>query len=1708
MSEDTKHLKNQRRGAKAKFTRLGNALTYLIEGNRSRSEIDEAFCEVRSAYKVLQTKHEEYAEKVENEEEFQNEEKWMEECQNTFLKLQILQKDSQVDRPPPNPERIVETQIDRPDNPGVTPGESYPPIAPSVSTTFQMEKPKMPKFHGDIREYNIFKADFKHIVHDQYGDRDALMILRSCLTGKPLQYIKGIGHNYKAAWDQLDLLYGDPRMVADAIIDDLSKFRPLKLGEDERFCEFVNLVQRSFNTLNEVGRTSDMNNSHMLAMIERKMSPEDRRMWFRTEGETPASLESLLTWMETELKARMRSSAPVRSDTKYKISVNQLSQSEIQGTYKCWVCKCQDHWTDQCKDLLSKQPSERFKLVKENHACYSCLKQAGRNHRMSNCRRRRLCTEKYKGQPCQYYHHPLLHSEPETNSVGVALVSSKDALLPVIKAEFFGRQNEKRVGNVLLDTGAEVTLIREAFAIELKLQGKNTTIEITKVGGEIEELQTKIYKFPIASLDSNRTHIVQAVGLPYISDIKEVSLTEIAKALRLEVSKLHRPNAGSVDLLIGIDHPKMHTGDTRQVGSGYNYVARKSPLGWLVFGRGSSRQQGVNQVLHVKMAAPIDLSEFWSTESMGIQADCQCKPGKMSKVEREEYQAIWNSCEKVGKQWLVPYPWIKNPSLLPDNRCHAEKLLYATEKKLAKSPVYAAAYQQQMEEMLEMGFAKKLAKDETQNYDGPIHYISHHAIVRPEKKSTPVRIVFNASASFQGHCLNSYWAKGPDLLNDLFGVLLRFREHPVAVCGDISKMYHRVLIPEVDQHVHRYLWRDMKGDQDPEVHVKTVLTFGDKPAPAMAQIALKRTAEECRENFPRAAEVIDRDTYMDDMCTSVQDVEEAQKLTKDIDTVLSEGGFKVKGWSSNMPLEASEVSQSPKDLNHLETLTEEKILGIAWNQEKDEFSYKVKPIHALNGSEGGIKLTKRQILSQIARIFDPIGFAAAFLVRAKIGMQTLWRLGLDWDEEVPPTEQKEWVKLFKEMEALNYTSFPRCLTPPNVMGQPMICIFCDASEMAFGVCVYIRWEVDNDKYETRFITAKSRVAPLKKLTVPRLELQAAVMAARLSSTFKEETTLEISETVYMTDSMIVLGWIHSEARTFKPFVSARIGEIQSRSDPTQWKHVPGDINPADDISRGVPVEKLSDRWITGPSFLCQPQTEWPHQEVQTQTGVDEKRKIFQIATVTSKSDVIDCKRFSSWRKLIRVTAYVQRFLSHLKLRCHKDDNASRPETVTLTPSELERAEMYWVQEAQKPLHDQIKKGEYKTLSPFEEKGIIHVGGRVEKRLVSYDCRHPILLPRQHPISMLITRQTHEIGHDGVATTAAKVRRKYWIIGVHKLAKTVKHRCVLCKKMEHKTESQFMADLPKYRLMPETPPFYYTACDYFGPFSVKVGRNKTSKHYGVIFTCLNTRAVHLDLATDASTMEFIQVLRRFLAFRGCPKVITSDNGKQFVGAQKELQEMIKGYDQKQLQEFCADKGVEWKFTTPLAPHQNGCAESLVKSCKFALKKAIGGQTLTPFELYTCLVEVSNLVNQRPIGRLPNDPDDGSYLCPNDMLLGRASTTVPQGPFRETKNPKHRVEFVQRIVDAFWKCWNRDVFPLLVPRKKWNVERRNVRVDDIVMLSDPNTVRGNWTLGRVIHVYPGSDNKIRNVKVKTAKGVYSRPITKIVIIYPAEGFDNEL
>ena len=441
------------------------------------------------------------------------------------------------------------------------------------------------------------------------------------------------------------------------------------------------------------------------------------------------------------------------------------------------------------------------------------------------------------------------------------------------------------MSNVLLDSGAKTSLIRLSLVEEMNLKGKDVTVIIGKVGGDEEQLKTKLFRIRVKSLERNSVHTVIAVGIPCISeDISEIKLRDVAKRLGLSKAKLHR-GCGPVDILVRIDHPVLHTRETKEA---QNLVARNSPLGWVIFGISPGSESQVNKVYHVKFSSPVDITDFWKTESMGVdEKPCACEAGKLSQIKREEAKIIEDSREKVGGQWLIPYPWKRDPKSLPDNKVQAVKQSQATERRLVKSPEIAKAYQEQVVEMNELKFACKLSDVEMKDHKGPVHYVSDHEVLRPEKKSTPIRIVFNSSTNFKGHCLNDCWMKGPDLLNSLFIVILRFRENAVAISGDISKMYHRILIPERDQHVHRFLWRNLETSRDPDVYVRTVLTFGDKPAPAMAQIALRKTEEEEIDVYPEATETLKKNTYMDDICDSVTSLEKAEKLTDELESVLA-----------------------------------------------------------------------------------------------------------------------------------------------------------------------------------------------------------------------------------------------------------------------------------------------------------------------------------------------------------------------------------------------------------------------------------------------------------------------------------------------------------------------------------------------------------------------------------------------------------------------------------------------------------------------------------------------------------------------------------------------------------------------------------------------------------------------------------------------------
>ena len=363
--------------------------------------------------------------------------------------------------------------------------------------------------------------------------------------------------------------------------------------------------------------------------------------------------------------------------------------------------------------------------------------------------------------------------------------------------------------------------------------------------------------------------------------------------------------------------------------------------------------------------------------------------------------------------------------------------------------------------------------------------------------------------------------------------------------------------------------------------------------------------------------------------------------------------------------------------------------------------------------------------------------------------------------------------MFAEIEDLKTVQFPRCLQPPSIFGSPELHVFADASILAYGAAAYLVWSSSSGK-EARLVSVKARVAPLCQTTIPRLELMAALLAARLAKTIYDEFKIKPSKAILWSDSMIFLAWLRSESTLLKSFIRVRVAEIQASWEPTVWRHVPTNLNPADDLSRGISVREMTGRWMNGPSFLTKNSEEWPTEPDQPTLEIPDlkvNKPLFALKPVVT-SLIIDPSRFSSWPRLCRVTAYCLRFI-----------NNTRSERVCgpLLPGEIESAEHYWVKLVQSKQEDW--KDRYKDLAPYEKDGIVRVGGRLTQSPLSYDENHPMLLPKEHVISKLVVKNVHNrVFHAGCERTLCEVRRKFWIVRGRNLVKKVVKDFVTCRRL--------------------------------------------------------------------------------------------------------------------------------------------------------------------------------------------------------------------------------------------------------------------------------------------------------------------------------------
>ena len=1058
--------------------------------------------------------------------------------------------------------------------------------------------------------------------------------------------------------------------------------------------------------------------------------------------------------------------------------------------------------------------------------------------------------------------------------------------------------------------------------------------------------------------------------------------------------------------------------------------------------------------------------------------------------EEQELRLIKDGLRYIPERrlWVTSYPWIVDPSKLPNNYTQALAVLRSTERVLSCDEKWKETYAAQIYEHQARGVCRKLSSEEIDSWTGPVFYIAHMALEQPKSESTPVRVVFNASQSYKGVSLNSCLAKGPDRYNtSLLGMLIRWREFLICIIGDISKMYNSVHLEPLEQHVHRFLWRDCE-DRPPDTYVMTRVSLGDRPSGTIAIVAKNETAKMFSHIDSDAAETLTSQAYVDDVLDSLMSWLQALARVGFCNEIAGMGSFVFKGWSfggEGVPLEfLKDVIQ--------------RVLGLMYTAMKDSISFPPKlnfspkkrrvptgPDLTIDDIPHGIPtdtLTRRVCLSQVMGIYDPLGILSPLTLLAKQLLRESWQASKLWDDLLPSPLQVTWTDFFCSLFEVGDFHYRRSLTPSNAVGPPVLIICSDGSKEAYGACAYVRYLTTTGSYHSTLVMAKSKIGPKITRSIPQMELNGAVFASRIKYKIMTESRLKFSEIYNLTDSEIVLHQINSMASTFDVYTGVRIGEIQADNVkfPSTWAWIPGVVNPADMTTRPQPPENISpsSEWFNGPNFFSLPVSEWPMKIDPKYEGppIDVRPpppqgcyySIHGLKVAPNALFTQLCSRISSYDKLINVVARVRQAL---KLKSFRGISQLDVDT-------RRSAEDWCIRQAQScwsSLKDVSK--QFRSVSCIEQDGIFVVSARNH-----LSGPLPIILPTKLRFTALALLKAHrDTLHAGRAKTSARFRMKFHTSHLNKLVASTCKSCMLCRRVKKVLLKQHMCKLPPERLQP-APPFNSVVLDLFGPISVRgeVNPRTTLKVWGVIFVCLTSRAVHIELASGYDTANFMLAFTRFASIRGYPEKVFADPGTQIQGAASEFQSMNASLDLSKLGSLCSKKGTSWFAGPADSPWYQGAAEALIKSTKLSLKFSTGSSRLSPFELLTALYEIANILNERPLGYFTPVSDDLHVITPNSLLLGRTLCANP-GDFQQTSSLHGRVVMVKETVDKFWKHWSDNYAPTLIHQSKWLHESRDLALNDVVLIADRNVMKSEYKLGIVTDVKPSRDGRVRRAEV---------------------------
>lgn len=1467
-----------------------------------------------------------------------------------------------------------------------------------------------------------------------------------------------------------------------------------------------------------------------------------------------------------------------------------FSGNQPSNTTHCTFCK-QPHPTASCHVVTNK--TARRECLKKQGRCFICLK---RSHLARDCPSNMACLKcsgRHHVSLCEMamkpqqrqpesmvsqnngnttntwpYRQPSQASQTRTFYVG-----SHDSILLQTAQAFIGNGNTSTGirARVIFDSGSQKSYITQRARDQLNSPTISKESLLIKTFGsgvtgqptECEKVKVAVGNVNMWSSREIEAFVVPTICTPIGSQEIDTAKEQFSYLTEIELADGDHGNENlEIDMLIGADFMWLFfTGETRRGENGEGPVASCTTLGWVLSGPVPSEKKGaqlssVNFVsTHVlKVACEPKkgchteelLQRLWDLDSIGIR-------------EKETvHEAFLENISFANDRYSVKLPLKENRDLLPDNYDLSLARLNSLVRRLRKEPSIMKEYDQIFQDQLHHGIIERVDETEEQ-LPGQTHYLPHQAVIRSDALTTKLRVVFDASAKVKPSCpsLNDCTHTGPPLTPGIADILMRFRAHKVGLVADIEKAFLNIAVDEQQRDLMRFLWIDDVTKDDPNVEIYRFcrVIFGMNCSPFLLNATLRHHVTEYYAHDPALAEYTLAGLYVDDLTSGGEDDEEAYSIYKETNSCFAAGRFNLRKWASNrrgviekissdrMKRERLGKQESASDeeqsyakitvggLEEIDPTKEHKVLGTNWNLEEDTIVMKLNKIVEFARN---LEPTKRNVLRIAAKLFDPLGLISPVMVVLRMLLQELCLSKCEWDSLTPQPGRNRLQKWLTDLEKVGEMTVNRYYFPEEERRIKFATLhgFGDASKGAYCAVVYLCIETE-DGYKTSLVAAKSRVTPSSPMSIPRLELLAALILARLISTVQEALAqvLNTKEVFCWTDSITVFYWIQSN-KEYKQFVQNRIDEIHKLTDAKSWRHCPGVENPADVGSRGCLASELVDNrlWWEGPAWLKGPPKNYPASEVSKEEDLTEEcrtefkakeQKPSNVTTMVSLTtepsnpvkltEIIDCERFSDATKLFRVTALSLKFIRNLKSAKTERREAQSKQT-TLTAEEISEAKVLWIREVQKPFERERNFENLKQqLGLFRhEDTILKCKGRLGNAPLSVETRYPSLLPRRHHVTRLIVEACHrKTNHGGVKETLVEVRTNFWIPKGRQYVKRILHQCVICKKREGVPyRPPPTADLPESRVS-GSPAFTHVGVDFAGPVYVKSTSGSTKqmkKAYICLFTCATSRALHLELTPDLSTEAFVRCLRRFIARRGRPASITSDNAKTFKRANKELGQLLQN---KRTQDFAANQGITWKFILEKAPWWGGYYERMVQLVKRSLRKVLGKAQLSFEELLTVLTEVEGVLNSRPLTYVYSDITDQEPLTPSHLVIGRRLATLPNpaelSDDEETASSlERRARYLSRLLEHFWKRWSNEY---LVGLREFHYcgtrgnQNKEVKVGDVVLIHDDSLARSKWRLGEITELIESKDGHkrgavLRAISKKGKPSTMRRAVQKLV------------